>query len=910
MSRSHLGTGRLLLATLAPQASVTLLVALLTLVAALAAGIVPRALGELDAADVRASVDALPGPTRDVSGAIVPMLVGAPPEDQAAKFPDPAFGRVQSALAQAAAGASAPLRRVLGNPHVLARTAAKPAAAGPGIAPDLKGDYLIALAADPAYRSLVTLSSGTMPAAWQLPPDTQAGSGPGSMIDLTAAPPIDMAVTTGTSRAMKNLAVGNVFSTQVGPLLVRVRVSGIVAPDDPHSTYWQHAVSIAEPTYRAPGQAPAQYTATGFVDPGTIGALSVFPGLTGSFWYPVDAAAITSANAPGIADGMRALQAEQISIPGAQPGQTVRVPVRSSLGDTIETSLGRVSAMLAVVAVLASGPLGVVIAVFALAVRAVLTRRGDVLALAAARGASPAQLRVVAAVEGLVAGLPAAAIGALIAALIIPGADAAAWALPLAIGLVPAALFAAFGAGRGFRTTRRDLSARARGSVRWVVEACVVGGAAVATWLLLRRGPVSGARLDPLLALTPLLLALAVSIVVLRLLPLALRGALALARRGRGSVAFLGAARAMRDPALGVAAALSVVVGVSVAVFSSGVLASIDTGTRAHAVASVGADVRADQDVFSPAAIAAARKAPGVAHVAALMPDRSRLLGKNGEYVSVTPVFADLGALHAVRPDIRTLPAKSGGRVPVFVSADLLAEHRVGDELKLGDLPVVIAGSLPEASQLGADSQWVLVDAASAQAVTGAALAPTRLLVSLEPGASPAPVEKAITAHAQYSVVADAAALVAQTNAAPTAAGLRLALLVAAIGSAVLAALAVFAGSVTAAASRNRTIAMLRTMGLTSGQVLGLVVWEIVPLVVGATVVGLALGLALPHVLVAATDLAPFTGGAAHLAVAVDGLQLALLVVGVLAVAAVATLVAVLVARRTDPVGTVKMGAE
>jgi len=81
-------------------------------------------------------------------------------------------------------------------------------------------------------------------------------------------------------------------------------------------------------------------------------------------------------------------------------------------------------------------------------------------------------------------------------------------------------------------------------------------------------------------------------------------------------------------------------------------------------------------------------------------------------------------------------------------------------------------------------------------------------------------------------------------------------------------------------------------------------------MVVAAAAVGLGLGLAMPHLLVATTDFAPFTGGAAHLAVATDWAQLALLLAGVLAVAALATLVAVLVARRTDPTGTVKMGAE
>jgi putative ABC transport system permease protein len=647
-----------------------------------------------------------------------------------------------------------------------------------------------------------------------------------------------------------------------------------------------------------------------------VSAFEQFGVFNGAFWFPVDAHAVTSANAQGVESGIRQLETRQISIPAAERGETVRVPVKTDLGDTIGQSLGRIAATLAVIAVLVSGPGGVVIAVFVLAIRAVLERRAPVLALAAARGASAAQLRGAAALEGLAAGVPAAVVGAVIAALVLPGADAAAWVTPLLAGLVPAALFAvlgdgAVGSGAGIRATRRDLSARARGGVRWIVEACVVGAAAVATFLLVRRGPIADAGFDPLLALTPLLLALAVSILVLRLLPLALRAGLALARRGRGPVAFIGAARAMRDPALGVAAALAVVVGVSIAVLSSGVLATIQAGAHTQAVADVGADVRADSAVFDAKAVAAAKAAPGVEQVARVGSGGNLDLGLNGKTSTVQPIFASSSELGAVRADVPTdLATKVDGRVPVIIPSDLLDTHAVGAKQRLGDVPVVIVGSLPEDAQLGADSRWVLVDSAYAKQLSGSAFEATSLYVSLHPGASPAPVEKAIKRAAPYSVVTDAAAAVAVVNTAPAAAGLRIALVIGAVGSALLAAIAVFAGSVTAGSSRNRAISMLRTMGLTGGQSLGLVVWEIVPIVVAAAAVGLGLGLAMPRLLVATTDFAPFTGGAARLAVATDWGQLAWLLAGVLGVAALATLVAVLVARRTDPTGTVKMGAE
>jgi hypothetical protein len=350
---------------------------------------------------------------------------------------------------------------------------------------------------------------------------------------------------------------------------------------------------------------------------------------------------------------------------------------------------------------------------------------------------------------------------------------------------------------------------------------------------------------------------------------------------------------------------------VSVAALSSGVLATIGNGARAQAVAEVGADIRAEGAVFDATTVARVRHIPGVASAAATMQGRNRDLGLNGVTSTVQPLFADTRELAAVHPGVPArLAAKRGGRVPLVVSRDLLDDHPIGAKQRLGDVPVVIVGSLPEASRLGADSRWVLVDRAFARRLAGADSAPTELLVALRPGVRAAPVAAAIRRVAPAAVVTAAATALAAVNAAPAASGLHIALLVAAIGSAALAAIAVFAGSVTAAASRNSAIAMLRTMGLTAGQSLGLVVWEIVPVVVVCAAVGLGLGLALPRLLVATTDFTPFTGGATRLAVATDWGQLAALLAAVLGVAALATLAAVLVARRTDPTGTVKMGAE
>jgi putative ABC transport system permease protein len=900
-ARTRTGTVGLLARTGAPQRPITALLALLTLIVALCCGFAPRALGALAAADVRHAVDGLAAPARDVSGALEPLPVGPPP----GRHPAPggasaAFGRVDAALLAATEQASAPLRAVLGAPHVVARTT--PESASPVTPIDAKGRYSVALAADPHYRRHIRLSNGALPRPWTA--DANATS-------PTSTAPIDMVVSTETARRM-GLRVGDVLASTVREVPVRVRISGIFTPRAAGSDYWRNTPSIIAPEFEAnPADVP-RYTATGFVDPATLSAFRGLDAFHGSFWFPIAAGAVTSANARQVAAGIDALEARQIVIPADATSRAMSVPVSSQLRATIGESLGRIAATLAVIAVLLSGPGGVVVAVFTLGVRAVLERRGAMLALVRARGASPAQLRAAAALEGLAAGLPAGVLGAVVAAVVIPGADAAAWLLPLLAGLVPAAVFAVLGGdGRGPRASRRDLPARPTGGRRTIAEGCVVAAAAVAAFLLLRRGATAGGGIDPLLALAPLLVSLAVGVVVLRLVPLALRGALALTRAARGPVGFIGAARAMREPTLGLATALAVIVGVSIAALSSGVLATIDGAARTQAVAQTGADLRADGAVFDARTVAAVRRVPGVAGAASTMQGRNRDLGLNGRTSTVQPLFADTRALRAVHPGVPAgLGAERDGRVPLVVSRELLDGHPLGATERLGDVPVVVVGALPARSRLGADSRWVLVDSAFAGRLAGADAAPGELLVALRPGTRPGPVSAAIRRLTPGATVTAAQAALAAVTAAPAASGLRIALRTAAVGSALLAAIAVFAGSVAAAASRNSTIAMLRTMGMTGPQALGLVVWEIVPVVVVSAAVGLGLGLALPRLLVATTDFTPFTGSATRLAVTTDWAQLAGLTAAVLGVAALANLAAVLVARRTDPAGTVKMGAE
>src|SRR5699024_1786086 len=164
--------------------------------------------------------------------------------------------------------------------------------------------------------------------------------------------------------------------------------------------------------------------------------------------------------------------------------------------------------------VVAAGPLGVALAVAGLGGRLVVHRRRPALALTLARGASPRQLRRLVAVEGLALGVPAALVGHLAAALLLPGPTPWwQWLVTGAVAVVPALALAGSLDDASLLQGRTDLSGRSARRWRWVLEVAVLALAAVATWRLLDRGSRGAAAtdsgMDRLAAAPPAPLALA-----------------------------------------------------------------------------------------------------------------------------------------------------------------------------------------------------------------------------------------------------------------------------------------------------------------------------------------------------------------------------------------------------------------
>ncbi len=145
---------------------------------------------------------------------------------------------------------------------------------------------------------------------------------------------------------------------------------------------------------------------------------------------------------------------------------------------------------------------------------------------------------------------------------------------------------------------RDDVPMRRRSLRRLVLEALVIGLAVAGAWLLRERGlsaedPGGDARaFDPFLALTPILIGVAVALVLIRLYPIPVRAFSWLAAQRRDLVAVLGLRTIARNPRAAYLPLLVLTLTVAIGTFTSVVRVTIDRGQVDAAWHAVGADYR------------------------------------------------------------------------------------------------------------------------------------------------------------------------------------------------------------------------------------------------------------------------------------------------------------------------------
>ncbi len=895
---SRLSTPGLLARHLGSGAAGSVLVALLIAAAVFAAALAPRVLVRLGTAELRYELS-------DLSPALVDLTglgqIGFQTGMSTPITEDDLFGTTELAIAGLPDRIDAPLGDHLGEPEWVAS-----ARTADGVLPSDVGLQLkLTLAVDLGWESRVRFVQGAAPAAW-------TGSESDDLIPPDR-PPIEIALSSGAADVLQ-VSVGDV----IGLMPADVLVAGIYEPIDPADPYWVHESGLADATIEpVTGKPPVARTSV-YIAPASAAGLQealIFGRLQA--WIPVDTSGFDYADAAELQTQVRQLVVSQVSL-----NDFGSLSFRSGLPDVIDKAVGKVTAASSLLALSVSGLLGVLLAVFALGVQSVVSRRRPALALASARGAGELQLRGAMVLEGLLLALPGSALAVAAAALILPArVGLEAWVLPAAVALAPPVLFATMTSGRELRAPRSDLRVRARSRSRWIAEVAVVALAALSLFLLARRGLVESSDsvgIDPLLAATPLLLAAAVCVGVLRLYPLPLLGVQRALRRRRGAAGVLGAARAIRDPSLGFAAALALVVGITIVVFSTVMATTLRSGLEQAAHENVGSDLQVRAQVLGPEVVAAVERIPGVEAAVGIPVQSGVPLGIGTDETTVFVVFADTATLHGMRPEIPRLDTEVGGRIPLVISADWAQRIEDGD-LTLAGHPAVQVGVQPPDALPGAIRHWVLIDSSFADSLVlqEELVEPLRMIVQIDDGLSSAALAPAVLdavtelqpeKYRGLVAVTDIETELALARAAPTVAGLEAALLVAAVVSLLLTMLAVVLGSVAAATSRNRTLGVLRILGMSARQLRVLSAWELAPVAITAVVIGTALGLGLPWIVTGVLDLRPFVGGRFAPTPAIDPLWIGAAVAGFVVVVVISGVVASALGRRFAPAGTVKMG--
>ncbi|WP_149100726.1 FtsX-like permease family protein [Actinoplanes teichomyceticus] len=611
-----------------------------------------------------------------------------------------------------------------------------------------------------------------------------------------------------------------------------------------------------------------------------------------------------------------------------------RTSLQSSLDNTLAGFDAQVRAVRALLAVVQAGILATAAGLILLAARLMTDRRRTEFALLRARGGAVRTVAGRTLRETLIA-VPAAVAAGWLAGVLVPGRPDEVEPLLVAavalLAVLAAPVCAALAARRpAFSGHRLDASALRPSARRLTAEAFLVVLAAGAIYLLRRRGLDAGAGVDPYLIGAPVLLALAASVVALRVVPFPLRRAGKLAARARGATAFLGLSAAARAP-LHPGPLAVLVVAIATGLFTGAVTSTVDAARDRAAQLAVPADAMVAGYRFTPDIAQRVAALPHVDRaVAALFYPGASVRGDSSATLTQTQaVVLDAGVAGLDLPAALTGARPGGDPVPAVVSPRLARQIGAGGTVEVLGRPYrfTVAEVRDTMPGLGAGARDFLVLPQQAMPVPDfAPILPNRILVDgsgfdIDQVRATADAGQRAQLQALTGTPVEQSQLAAPatvTTRAAYRAGLEqrgvdgvlsFTFTAGMIASAALALTAVVLAVLTGAPSRGRTLSRLRTMGLSPAQGRRLLVFELVPLITVAVLAGGVAGFVLPALIGAALGLSGFTAG-----VTVGTSLDPWFAGGVLAVAVVAVVAALVVenvANRRLRLGTVlRLGEE
>jgi putative ABC transport system permease protein len=687
-----------------------------------------------------------------------------------------------------------------------------------------------------------------------------------------------------------------------------VRVSGIFRPADGTDPAWRLAPSAVRPVPGADGVGTTRLGGLLSRDSLPDARLAFEQNqLVRSVHFVPRPDVLTWTTASALAAAVVALKATS----GVSSGYGESLRWESQLDRVLRDAQTEVDAASAQASVLLTAIVLAAVLVLLVAADLLVRRRTPALAAARHRGAALPDLGAELLVESAATALAAAAIGLALARSVTSGV-AVLTALPLLLAAATAG--PAYGTLAAARATSDRRVPANRSARRWTrrtgqlrraaLHVAILVAAAGAFVALYQRGlPSAGAAGGAALPTSaPALGALALALLLLRLLPAGTRLALRQALRSRRPLAVFGAAQAAAGAARTLPP-LALVTAAALGSFALTVDATAGRGLADGAWRTVGADARLD---VAPAAVAstpalAARvaAAPGVDQVVvAQVTDRARVIA---DAIVTAPrlVVVDAAAFQRLlaatplpdAPALALLAKPAAGTVPALVlSGD--GSLRPGMRLQLPQpdgAPAVQLTAVGTAPTVGDADGVVVVDAASL-AAAGLPTVPNTVWV-----AGPGTARAVGTSDAAADVVLRTEVERAR-RAAPLTAGLVRLARTTALTLLVLGLLGLALGAAADAPQRWQALTRLRTLGLRPRDARWIAAGELLPPVLLAAVGGPLLGVLLARLALGPLELRLLTRQAADPSLVVPWGWLAL--VGAALLAALAVMVPVEAALR------------
>lgn len=683
---------------------------------------------------------------------------------------------------------------------------------------------------------------------------------------------------------------------------IQLRVTGIVRVRDPADEFWGYDPMAAAPQLiQAPGGA-VHWESDLFVGEDAIPAFErTFSGqfLPLDYSLPLDLSHLTSDQAQPLADAVVTATSEagELPLPGGPGTQglptALSVDLGGGPGGSLSQFLSQRQAVDAVLSIVVGSLAALGAAVLLLCILLLAERRSAEFTLMRARGASGGQLALLAARAGAISLIPAAA-GMVLGGVLVPSPRPmfADWWMPALIALVvlagPGVAAAIRYRARATKSTDRAAAVGVRSprtsAHRYRIRRAVGSAAAV----VLCVGAVAvlryyGSGSDLLAVLAPFLIAVPIAIGIGYLTPPVVRALTHAAARRRDAVPFIAMARASRGSTIAWLPSLALVLTLAVVAVGSMVHDTIAAGEVDGSWASVGADdvITAPGGTgFSPAAVHALTTLPGAA--------RSATAGVLGD-VTITPVYSNLpadtvlvvvdptrySALTAGTPGPQlpaglAEPADPHAPVPVVASDRVAVDLAPGSSMTIDGVrfPITrVAIATATAALPGGDHFVILPSWALAR--HGIA-APRPSVLMLDGGIDVTTLTATLRRVALgASLTQRATALSALTN-APFQADTFDTLEESMLAAALLAVVALLAGLIMGARSREQALARLATMGLSRRQANRLVLLENLPALAAALIGGVVCTVAIGALIGPGIDLGVFTGTTQSVPLRVD----------------------------------------